>query len=169
MNRRVVLPLLLALSGHLSGSPLAAQDPTPRFGVWEMRSNAPPPARNVMTYEPWESDGMRITVASTNGRGESGEWSYATRFDGVFRPVEGQEGAETAVEFVDARTTRITNRRDGRVTQVILNTLSEDGDTIRNEYVRFDGEGRITGVAHAVYDRVADRPEGADAPGAEAS
>lgn len=154
---RPVLRLLL-LSGLLAvawgPAPASAQDPAPRFGVWELRSDAPPPVRNVMTYEPWGEGGMRITVASTNRRGERSEWSYATLFDGAFRPVEGQEGAETAVEFVDERTTRITNRRDGRVGQVIINTLSEDGRTIENEYVRFDAEGRIVGVAHATYDRV---------------
>ena len=56
---------------------------------------------------------------------------------------------------MDRRTTRITNRRGGRVTQVIINTLSEDGETIHNEYVRFGDDGKIVGVAHAVYDRIA--------------
>jgi len=40
------------------------------------------------------------------------------------------------------------------VTQVIINTLSEDGNTISNEYVRMDEEGKITRVTHAVYERV---------------
>lgn len=135
-------------------SSLAAQDPGDRFGVWRMRSDAPPPASNVMTYEPYGERGMRITVEATNGRGQESRWGYVTLFDGVFRPVEGQEGSDTAVEFVDDRTTRITNRRDGRVTQVIINTLSEDGNVIENEYVRFDTDGRIVGVSHAVYERV---------------
>jgi len=131
-----------------------AQDPSDRFGVWQMRSDAPPPASNVMTYEAYEEGGMRITVASTNARGESNEWGYVTFFDGEFREVWGQSGADTAVEFIDERSTRITNRRNGRVTQVIVNTLSEDGETIHNEYVRFDADGKITGVSHAVYERV---------------
>lgn len=58
------------------------------------------------------------------------------------------------MEFVNERTTRITNRRDGRVTQVIINTLSEDGNVIENEYVRLDAEGKIVGVSHAGYVRV---------------
>jgi hypothetical protein len=68
--------------------------------------------------------------------------------------VEGQENAETAVEIIDERSTRIYNKRNGRVTQVIINTLSEDGNTISNEYVRMDEEGKITRVTHAVYERV---------------
>ena len=99
---------------------------------------------------------MRITVASTNARGESSEWGYVTLFDGVFRAVEGQENAETAVEVVNDRTTRILNSRGGRVYQVIINNLSEDGNTIQNEYVRLDEEGKITGVSRATYRRIMD-------------
>ena len=125
----------------------------PRFGAWRLQSDAPPPASNVMTYEPWGDGGMKITVASTNADGESSEWSYATLFDGVFRPVEGQENAETAVEVVDDRTNHIYNRRDGEVYQVIVNVLSEDGNRIDNEYRRTmeDGSER---VSHAVYVRI---------------
>lgn len=155
MSRRSVFAAALtAVALLLSASALSAQDPSPRFGVWQMRSDNPPPFRNVMTYEPWGDGGMRITVASTNARGQDNEWGYATLFDGRFRPVDGQDDADTAVEFVDDRVTRITNRRGGRVTQVIINTLSDDGNTIENEYVRFDENGKITGVGHAVYERV---------------
>ena len=77
-----------------------------------------------------------------------------TLFDGEFRPVEGQENRDTAVEVIDDRSTRIINRSNGRVTQVIINTLSEDGNTISNEYVRMDADGKITGVGHAVYKRI---------------
>ena len=96
---------------------------------------------------------MRITVASTNARGQSNEWGYATMFDGEFQPVAGQENSETAVEIVNELTTRISNRRNGRVYQVIINTLSEDGSSISNEYVRLDENGKITRVTHAIYDR----------------
>ena len=75
-------------------------------------------------------------------------------FDGVFRPVTGQDNAETAVEFVDDQTTRILNKRNGRVSLVIINTLSEDRNTIENEYVRMDEDGKIVRVTHATYERV---------------
>ncbi|MDX1493147.1 MAG: hypothetical protein R3253_03665 [Longimicrobiales bacterium] len=133
---------------------VAAQDPADRFGEWKMDTDRPPPYVNIMTYEPWGDGGMSITVASTNGQGQDSEWGYNTLFDGEFRPVWGQENAETAVEFVDERTTRITNMRNGRVTQVIINTLSEDGNVIENEYVRMDANGKIVGVGHATYRRI---------------
>jgi hypothetical protein len=155
MLSRTVAPAFLAVIALTAGAAqLAAQYTNPRFGVWRMDSDAPPPSKNIMTYEPYEDTGMRITVASTNARGEDNEWGYVTLFDGVFRPVEGQDNAETAVEIVNDRTTRILNKRNGRVTQVIINTLSDDGNTINNEYVRLDDNGDIVGVSHAVYRRI---------------
>ena len=146
-----VLPLALLLAS----APTSAQDAaTPRYGVWKIRSDAPPPAQNIMTYEPYGDGGMRITVESTNASGEANAWAYATLFDGEFRPVDGQEDATTAVEGVDDRTTRILNARNGQVYQVILNVLSDDGNTIENEYIRVDEEGRPTRVSHATYDRI---------------
>ena len=126
----------------------------PRFGVWEMETDRQPPYRNVMTYEPWGEGGMRITVATTNDEGETGEWSYETLFDGEFRPVAGQEGATTAVEVVDERTNRIHNARDGRVYQIIMNVLSEDGNTINNEYRRINEDGTEEDPTYVVYRRI---------------
>ena len=151
--RALVAALPLALL--LGFAPATAQDAaTPRYGVWKIRSDAPPPAQNIMTYEPYGDGGMKITVESTNASGETNAWGYVTLFDGEFRPVEGQENATTAVEVVDERTTRILNARNGQVYQVILNVLSEDGKTIENEYIRVDAEGRPTRVSHATYDRI---------------
>ncbi len=131
----------------------AAGRDNPRYGVWKLRSDAPPPSLNVMTYEPWEDGGMKITVESTNARGGESKWSYETMFDGAFHPVTGRDGVETAVEVVDEFTNRITSRRDGRVTQVIINVLSEDGNRIDNEYRSTDAEGNER-VSHAVYERI---------------
>lgn len=144
--------LLLGVSVTPTGA--SAQDAADRYGVWRIQQDAPPPTSNIMTYEPYQDGGMEITVTITNARGEVNEWGYVTLFDGVFREVRGQEGSETAVEFVDDRSTRITNRRNGRVTQVIINTLSADGNRIENEYVRLDADGKITGVGHATYHRI---------------
>ena len=137
----------------MSGEEAAEAPANPRFGVWQLESDAPPPFSNIMTYEPYGDGGMKITVASTNSEGESNEWGYVTMFDGEFHPVEGQENAETAVEVVDERTNHILNARGGEVYQVIVNVLSEDGNTINNEYRRTleDGTER---VSHAVYRRI---------------
>jgi hypothetical protein len=151
LKRNLLLGAIALAFAAASTAEAAAQDPSTRFGQWWLDGNSPPPSVNIMTYAPWGNGGMSITVASTNGRGEASEWGYNTMFDGEFRPVHGQEGSETAVEWVDDKTTRIINRRNGRVTQVIINTLSDDGSIIENEYIRMDADGKITGVGHATY------------------
>ncbi len=125
----------------------------PRFGLWKIQSDAPPPSSNYMTYEPYGDGGMRITVEATNAQNEKSVWGYVTMFDGQFRPVEGREGTETAVTIVDEYTNRIETRRNGELSQVIINVLSEDHNTIDNEYRSTDSEGNER-VSHAVYERV---------------
>ena len=120
---------------------------TARFGVWDNSTNP----NNVMTYEAFEKGGSKLTVS--NPSNPASDWSYETLFDGVFRPVTGQEGAETAVEIIDPKSIRIYNKRNGVVNQVVINTLSEDNNTISNEYIRMDKEGKITGVTHVTYIR----------------
>jgi hypothetical protein len=120
---------------------------TARFGVWDNATNP----NNVMTYEPHEKDGSRLTVSNPNN--PSRNWGYVTLFDGVFRPVQGQEGAETAVEIINSKSIRIYNKRNGVLQQVVINTLSDDNNTINNEYVRMDKDGKIVGVSHATYIR----------------
>ena len=150
-----LLALSFLLVAGTAQAPLAAQEANPRFGRWLLDSERPPPSLNIMTYEPYGDGGMRITVTNTNAEGETTEWGYVTMFvDGEFHPVAGQENAETAVEIVDERTNRILNRRNGRTYQVIVNTLSEDANTIENAYVRLDEQGRITRVTHATYRRI---------------
>jgi hypothetical protein len=118
-----------------------------RFGVWD-NTNDP---NNVMTYEAHEKGGSKLTV--TNPSKPEATWGYVTMFDGVFRPVSGQPGSETAVELINgsAKSIRILNKRDGVVYQVVINALSDDNMTINNSYVRLDKAGKITGVSFVTY------------------
>ena len=135
-------------AGAKPPKPVDTTDPrTARFGVWDNSTNP----NNVMTYEGYEKGGSKLTVS--NPSNPANDWSYVTLFDGVFRPVTGQPGAETAVEIINPKSIRIYNKRDGVVNQVVINTLSEDNNTISNEYIRMDKEGKITGVTHVTYIR----------------
>ena len=132
----------------LSASPTWAQGPgQTRFGVWINSTNP----NNVMTYEPFGNGGMKITVSDP--RKPEAAWSYTTLFDGKYVTVHNQENSETAVEIINDKSTRILNKRDGLVYQVVINTLSADNNTINNEYIRMDKEGKITGVTHVTYIR----------------
>ena len=144
--RNVFIGAAIFTAAMLTATPSLAQGET-RYGVWVNSTNP----NNVMTYEPYEKGGMKITVSNPSKPGT--EWSYVTLFDGKFRPVEGQKGSETAVEVINEKSTRIYNKRDGVVYQVVINTLSEDNNKIENEYIRMDKDGKITGVTHVTYNR----------------
>ncbi|MEP6783210.1 MAG: hypothetical protein ABI983_06040, partial [Acidobacteriota bacterium] len=118
---------------------------TARYGVWDNSTNP----NNVMTYEAFGKDGSKLTVSDPSDH--SKDWSYTTMFDGKFAPVAGQPGSETAVEIINPKSIRIYNKRDGVVNQVVINTLSDDNNTISNEYIRMDKDGKITGVTHVTY------------------
>jgi hypothetical protein len=131
-------------AAFVSATPARAQGET-RFGVWDNADNP----NNVMTYEPYGKGGMKITVS--NPSNPSSDWSYVTMFDGKFQPVTGQQNSETAVEIINDKSTRIYNKRNGVVYQVVINTLNDDNTKINNEYIRMDKDGKITGVTHVTY------------------
>jgi hypothetical protein len=145
-HRNTCVYIAVFTAALLTAGPSWAQGET-RFGIWDNSTNP----NNVMTYEPHEKGGMKITVSNPSKPGD--EWSYVTLFDGVYRPVTGQKGSETAVEIINDKSTRIYNKRDGMVYQVVINTLSADNNTINNEYIRMDKDGKITGVTHVTYVR----------------
>lgn len=133
----------------------AQATPNPRFGQWKLKSDAPAPQSNVMTYEPFGPAGMKVTVTAVNARGDTTRWWYTTDFDGKDMPVTGSSGTtHTAVRRVTDRINEIVNKRDGRVTQVLTNVLSPDGNTIAVIYMRDDGAGNTTGVTFATYERI---------------
>ena len=149
--RAVKIGIIAAMATWVAAA--SAQNANPRFGRWKLKSDDPPPALNIMTYEPYGDGGMRVTVEATNEKGEKRRWGYVTMFDGKYRPMTGDTTTEeTAVEVVDTRTNKIMNKTGDRV-NLIINVLSEDGNTIENEYRNVDENGKVS-VTHAVYERI---------------
>jgi hypothetical protein len=145
----------IAIATLMTASTLEAQANNPRFGHWKLKSEAPAPQSNIMTYEPFGTAGMKVTVTSVNARGETSEWGYTTDFDGKDMPVTGSTGTtHTSVTKITDRINEIVNKRDGRVTQVLTNVLSPDGNTIGVIYMRADSTGKTTAVSFATYERI---------------
>ncbi|MGH9346968.1 MAG: hypothetical protein ACRD26_06840 [Vicinamibacterales bacterium] len=133
----------------------SAQSANPRFGTWKLKSDAPPPASNVMTYEPSGEKGMKVTIDAVNREGVKTQWWYATNFDGKDASVTGNPGQDaSAVTVINDRINQILNKKDGRVTTVLINVLTPDGNTIANTYIRLDADGKTTGVSYATYERM---------------
>ena len=155
MIRMSGMVLAVALALGLSAADVAAQAGNPRFGKWRLKSDAPVPSSNVMTYEPHGAAGMKVTIESVNARGESSTWWYTTDFDGRDMPVTGNASqTHASVRRLSDRVNEIINKRGDKVTQVLTNVLSPDGNTIGVMYMRDDGAGRTTAVTFATYERV---------------
>jgi hypothetical protein len=133
----------------------SAQAPNPRFGKWKLKSDNPAPASNIMTYEPYNGAGMKITIDAVNRDGVKSQWYYTTMFDGKDEPLTGNPGTDTgSVKVITPKINEIVYKKGGRVTQVLINVLSLDEDTIGVMYMRVDGQGHTTGVTSATYERM---------------
>jgi len=132
---------------------VAAQSADPRFGKWKLKQE--PPALNIMTYEPSGSGGMKVTVESKNAQGREQKWTYTTMLDGKDVPVAGHPSADMcSVRRIDDRTNEITNKKNGRVIQIITNVITPDGKTINNTYRNFNEKGEETRTTTAVYEKM---------------
>jgi hypothetical protein len=143
--------LFLLLAGGAS-----AQSSNPRHGKWKLKSDAPPPSSNIMTYEPYQGTGMKITIESVNARGERSQWGYTTMFDGKDEPLYGNRNTDTgSVRQINDRINEIIYKKNGVVTQVLTNVLSADGKTIGVMYMRMDSTGqRVTNISVATYEKM---------------
>ena len=134
---------------------VSAQAPNPRFGKWKLKSDAPAPTSNVMTYEPYNGKGMKITIDAVNKDGVKSQWGYTTMFDGKDEKLVGNPGTDSgSVRVVTDRINEIIYKKDGKITQVLTNVLSPDHTTIGVMYMRMSPEGKTTGVTFATYEKM---------------
>ncbi len=150
------LAALAAALVALAPAVLETQNANPRFGRWLLKSDAPAPASNIMTYAPFGATGMKVTIEAVNARSDTTRWWYTTEFDGRDMPVTGNAGqTHAAVRAVSPLVNEIVNKQSARVTQRLTNVLSPDHNTIAVIYMREDTTGTTTGVTFATYVRMA--------------
>jgi hypothetical protein len=155
MKKMAVTTVVAVATLAVLAAGLTAQNKNPRFGKWKLKSEAPPPSSNIMTYEPHGAKGMKVTIDAVNPQGEKSQWWYVTEFDGKDMPVTGNRNqSHSAVRVINDRINEIINKNNGKVTQVLTNVLSPDGNTIGVMYMRDDGSGKTTNVTFATYERM---------------
>src|SRR5580700_6083518 len=111
----------------LLGMTATAESANPRYGKWKLKSDAPAPQSNVMTYEPYGDHGMKITIDAVNKEGVKSQWWYTTNFDGKDETLTGNPGTDTgSVRILTDRINEIIYKKGGKVTQVLTNVLSPD-------------------------------------------
>ena len=154
--RKRNLGLIVSVCAALAfvGVSLSAQS-NPRYGKWKIKSDAPAPVSNIMTYEPYHGNGMKITINQVNKDGVKSEWGYTTMFDGKDEPLVGNPGTDTgSVKILNDKVNEIVYKKGGRVTQVLTNVLSADGKTLGILYMRYDAQGHCTNVSSATYEKI---------------
>lgn len=155
MRTPFLLRALVALALVASTGSLAAQTPAtnPRFGDWKIKSDAPPPTSNIMTYEPYMGTGMKVTINAVNAQGTKTSWGYITMFDGKDEAVTGRAGSTSAVTIMNDKINLIVNKTNGKMTQVLMNMLSADNNTINVSYTSTNAAGE-TKTTYAIYERI---------------
>ena len=109
---------------------------------------------NVTGTPPGVQDNT-VTVDSTNREGRKSTRTYNTMFDGKDETLAGNPGTDTgSVRVVTDRINEIIYKKGGKVTQILTNVLSPDGNTIGIIYMRQNEEGKTTGVTFATYEKI---------------
>jgi hypothetical protein len=156
MRKQILGKTVIAFAAiTMFGTIASAESPNPRYGKWKLKSDAPAPASNIMTYEPFGDHGMKITIDAVNRDGVKSQWFYTTNFDGKDEPLTGNPGTDTgSVKIVTPKINEIVYKKGGKVTQVLINVLSLDEDTIGVMYMRTSPEGKTTNITVATYERM---------------
>jgi len=80
---------------------------------------------------------------------------YTTNFDGKDQAVTGNPGTDTgSVKVLTPQVNEIIYKKAGKISQVLTNVLSLDGDTIGVMYMRMDPSGKVTNITVATYERM---------------
>ncbi|HYN09064.1 MAG TPA: hypothetical protein VES67_16895 [Vicinamibacterales bacterium] len=152
-----ITAIVLGLVAASDPTPLSAQANNPRYGKWRLKSTDPAqPSNNVMTYEPFNGTGMKITINTLQADGSlTPQWGYTTMFDGKDEPMTGSRAKDLAsVKSLSDRVNEITYKRDGKITQILTNVISTDGTTLGIIYMTMDAEGKTTRVTFATYEKM---------------
>jgi hypothetical protein len=134
----------------------SAEDTNGRYGRWKIKSDAPAPQSNIMTYAPNGKNGMKITIDAVNKDGKATQWGYTTDFSGKDeKTFFGDTNNDTgAVKELSPTVNEITYKKAGKITQKLFNVLSVDGKTIGVMYMRYDADGKCVGVTTASYMKI---------------
>ncbi|MFY9531677.1 MAG: hypothetical protein WBC04_17285 [Candidatus Acidiferrales bacterium] len=133
MRTRLVV-FALALVGVSAGLG-AAEDPL--IGTWKLNlakskfSPGPPPQGEILKFEPYGDNGIKVTAQVTDAQGKAVVTEYSGSFDGKDVPVTGTEDADTAsMKRINASTTERTYKKAGKVTTTARRVVSKDGKTL---------------------------------------
>jgi hypothetical protein len=113
-----------------------AQSNNPSVGTWKAnvaksKATAGPALKSGTTKIEAAGAGVKYTVDTAFADGSTNHWEVTANYDGKDSRVTGNSpyGDVVALTRVDANTTRMVNKKDGKVTARITAVVSPDGKT----------------------------------------
>jgi hypothetical protein len=136
IDRRVLASVVcLVVSSLLFAGPAFAQS-DPAAGTWKLNtaksrySPGPAPKSNLVTIVAVEN-GLKITGQGTDADGKPTSLSYTVTYDGKDKPVTGSPDYDsTSGKKIDANTTELTRKKEGKTVQTATRKISADGKTM---------------------------------------
>jgi hypothetical protein len=136
IDRRVLASVVcLALGSVLFGGSAFAQS-DPAVGTWTLNaaksrySPGPAPKTNVITIVAVDN-GLKITGQGTDAEGKPTSINYTVTYDGKDKPVTGSPDYDaTSGKRIDANTTELTRKKEGKTVQTATRKISADGKTM---------------------------------------
>jgi hypothetical protein len=129
----------------------------PNMGTWklnEAKSKIPPMAtkNNTVVYEA-AGDSVKVSVDGVSGDGKPFHSEWTGKFDGKDYPLTGDPTADTrAYKTVDAHTTDIVNKKDGKIAATGRIVISADGKSRTLTVSATDASGKKVKYT-GVYDK----------------
>jgi hypothetical protein len=132
----------------------AASDPN--VGTWKFnpeKSKSAISKEGTVVIEP-AGEALKVTVDLVGTDGTPLKWSFTAAYDGKDSPVTGNSpfGNTIAMTRVDDHTTKVTSKKDGKVTVEQTVVVSADGKTRTLTTKGMDVKGNPVN-SMSVYDR----------------
>lgn len=149
--------LVVALVVGVVGAAPLARAADLNVGTWKFNAEKSKGAlfkSGTSIIEADGDDGVKVTVDAAGTDGTRYQWSFKAKYDGKDNPVTGNSpfGNVVAITRVDAHTTKVTTKRDGKVSATQTMVVSADGKTRTLTTKGTDAKGMPV-ASTTVYDR----------------
>jgi hypothetical protein len=136
------------------GATALAQSSDPLVGTWKLNVEKSKGAKSGSTTIEAAGKGVKFTVDLVATDGTKSHWGFTANYDGKDAPVTGDSpyGEVVALTRVDAKTTRITSKHNGKVTATSTIVLSADGKTRTTTTKGTDVKGQPLDIV-SVYEK----------------
>jgi hypothetical protein len=130
----------------LAGATALAQSSDPLIGTWKLNVAKSTGVQFKTGTSKIEAAGagVKFTVDLLTADGTPYHWTFTANYDGKDNPVTGNSpyGDTTAVERIDAKTTRIISKLGGKVVTTQTIVVSGDGKTRTTSTKGTDAKGQ---------------------------